>query len=266
MTEPVLRGLGFIGAFVVMGLWEFLAPRRAQGLSRRIRWPANLGIALLNTILTRILFPAAAVGGAIWAQGSGWGLFNRIPTPGWIAVIASVTLLDVAVYAQHVVLHYVPLLWRLHRVHHADVDLDVTSGVRFHPLEILLSLVFKLVVVISLGAPAVAVFAFEMALNLSAMFNHANVRLWPWLDRGLRLVIITPDAHRVHHSIRPDETNSNFGFTISLWDRLFRTWRDQPRDGHEGMTIGLREFRAVKEQRVDQLLLQPFRRHAPIEL
>jgi sterol desaturase/sphingolipid hydroxylase (fatty acid hydroxylase superfamily) len=207
----------------------------------------------------RILFPAGAVGLALLAEAKGWGLLKVWQVPGWVAVAVSVVALDLAIYLQHVMFHAVPALWRLHRMHHADQDFDVTTGARFHPVEIVLSMVLKLAVVAALGAPAVAVLVFEVLLNATAMFNHSNVRLPPALDRLVRWLIVTPDMHRVHHSVLETETNSNFGFNLPWWDRLFGTYRDQPEAGHEAMTIGVRQFRDAEEQRLDRMLTQPFR-------
>jgi sterol desaturase/sphingolipid hydroxylase (fatty acid hydroxylase superfamily) len=257
--EPVIRLGAFAGIFAVMALWEVLAPRRRQVVGRRRRWPANLGIVVLDSVLVRLMFPTAAVGVALYADTHSWGLFHALGVPGWLAVAASLVLLDLTIYLQHVVLHAVPLLWRLHRMHHTDLEFDVTTGARFHPLEILLSLVIKLGVIVALGAPAVAVLAFEVVLNVTSMFNHGNVRLPRQLDRMLRWLLVTPDMHRVHHSWHPDETNSNFGFNLSWWDRLFGTYRASPRDGQIGMTIGINQFRDPRELRLDRMLWQPLR-------
>lgn len=256
--EAGLRLLSFSLVFVTMAGWELLAPRRARSLPRSARWPDNLALVALNTVLLRVLFPLGAVGGAVWAGKAGWGLFSLIGAPTWIAGPAAVLLLDLAIYLQHIAVHRVPALWRLHRVHHADLDLDVTSGSRFHPLEMVLSMLFKLAVIVALGAPPGAVLLFEVLLNAAAMFNHANVGIPPWLDRPLRWVIVTPDMHRVHHSVRPEETNSNFGFNLPLWDRLFGTYRECPQDGQVSATLGLPDLRGPAEQRLDQMLLQPF--------
>ena len=260
MSEPAIRALGVVAVFVAMALWELVAPARGADLPRSVRWPGNLGIAAASTLAERILMPAAAVGGAVWAQVHGVGLFHQVSVPGWAAGLVSFLVLDLAIWGQHLAFHHVPLLWRVHSLHHTDVHLDVTSAVRFHPLEILLSLLFKLAIITVLGAPPGAVLVFEMALNLGAMINHANIRLWRPLERVLRWAVITPDAHRLHHSIRPDETNRNFGFTTSLWDRLFRTTRDEPHGGATALVLGLPHDRAAGDQRLDRLLLQPFRR------
>jgi sterol desaturase/sphingolipid hydroxylase (fatty acid hydroxylase superfamily) len=257
--EPFIRLGAFAGVLVVMAIWEAVAPRRQQRISRARRWPANLGVVALDTIILRILFPTAAVGMALVAKAHGFGLFNAVALPRFVAIIASVILLDLAIYLQHVLFHAVPVLWRLHRMHHADLEFDVTTGVRFHPFEILLSMVIKLSVVAALGAPALAVLLFEVLLNATSMFNHGNVRLRASLDRVLRWIIVTPEMHRVHHSIAPRETNSNFGFNLSWWDRWFGTYRAEPAAGHEGMTIGIEQFRDPHELRLDRMLAQPFR-------
>ena len=258
-NEPAIRLGFFLGVFAVIALWEVLMPRRRRAVSRWVRWPNNLGIVALNTFLLRVLTPTAAVGLALVAGERGWGLFNVVPVPYWLAVVLSVVLLDAAIYLQHVMFHAVPALWRLHRMHHADLDFDVTTGARFHPIEILLSMAIKLAIVVALGPPAVAVLIFEVLLNATAMFNHGNVRI-PWgIDRVLRWLVVTPDMHRVHHSILPQETNSNFGFNLPWWDRLLGTYLAQPAAGHEGMTIGIAQFRTPRDLWLDLMLVQPFR-------
>lgn len=243
---PIRLGF-FFGTFLVMAVWEALAPRRERHLSRTIRWTNNLGLVFFNSLLLRLIFPAAAVGMALFTAGHGWGLLNHYAVPFWVAAPLAVVALDLVIYLQHVLVHAVPLLWRLHRVHHADPDFDVTTGARFHPLEILLSMLIKFAAIAVLGPPVVAVVVFEVLLNATAMFNHGNVRLPARLDRVLRWLVVTPDMHRVHHSAEDDETNSNFGFNLPWWDRLFGTYRAQPRGGHEGMTIGIRGFTAPRE-------------------
>ncbi len=257
--EPVVRLSAFAGIFATMALWEMLAPRRRQTIGRLRRWPSNLGIVLLNTVLVRLAFPVAAVGAALAAETHAWGLFHVLAVPTWLAVVASVILLDLAIYLQHVLFHAVPVLWRLHRVHHADLELDVTTGARFHPIEILLSMVIKLGIIAALGTPAIAVLIFEVLLNATAMFNHGNVRLPQRIDRALRRIVVTPDMHRVHHSVVARETNCNFGFNLPWWDHLFGTYRAQPAAGHEAMTVGIEQFRDPRELRLDRMLLQPFR-------
>jgi sterol desaturase/sphingolipid hydroxylase (fatty acid hydroxylase superfamily) len=243
----VLRLAAFAAVLALMAIWEALAPRRSRALPRGRRWPANLGMVVLNTVIVRALFPAAAVGMALADEAGGWGLLHRYQVPAWIALVAGIVLLDLAIYLQHVMFHAVPALWRLHRMHHADLDIDVTTGARFHPVEIVLSMLVKFAVIAALGVPPTAVLLFELLLNATSMFNHANVRIAPRIEAALRWLLVTPDMHRVHHSVERDETNSNFGFNLSVWDRLFGTYRAQPRAGHEAMTIGIPDFRAAAE-------------------
>jgi sterol desaturase/sphingolipid hydroxylase (fatty acid hydroxylase superfamily) len=257
--EPWIRLGAFAGVFATMALWELMAPRRRQSIGRLRRWPGNLGVVVIDTLLVRLIFPTAAVGVALVAQVGGWGLLPALNAPAWLAIFIAVIVLDLAIYLQHVLFHAVPVLWRLHRMHHADLEIDVTTGARFHPIEILLSMAIKLGVVAALGAPAVAVLIFEVLLNAISMFNHGNVRLPQRLDRVVRWLVVTPDMHRVHHSILPRETNSNFGFNLPWWDRLFGTYRAQPQAGHGAMTIGIEQFRDPRELRLDRMLLQPFR-------
>jgi sterol desaturase/sphingolipid hydroxylase (fatty acid hydroxylase superfamily) len=257
--EPFIR-LGVFGSILAaMVVWELLAPRRRQSIGRASRWPSNIGVVVLDTVLVRLLFPIGAVALALLGEARGWGLFNAFDVSAWVAVPLGIVLLDLAIYLQHVLFHAVPALWRLHRMHHADLEFDVTTGIRFHPIEILLSMGIKLGVVAALGTPAVAVLIFEVLLNATSMFNHSNVCMPAWLDRALRWVVVTPDMHRVHHSIVARETNSNFGFNLPWWDRLFGTYRSQPTAGHDAMTIGIEEFRQPAEQRLDRMLTQPFR-------
>ncbi|MGK7861253.1 sterol desaturase family protein [Falsiroseomonas sp. E2-1-a4] len=257
--EPLLRLLPFAGVFALMAMAEALHPRRSRSQTRWCRWPSNLGIVLLDTLLLRLVFPTAAVGVALAVEAQGGGLLPWLGLSGLAAVVLAILLLDLVIYLQHRLFHAVPLLWRLHRMHHADLDFDVTTGLRFHPLEILTSMLIKLAAVVVLGAPAVAVLLFEILLNATSLFNHANLRLPARLDRVLRRVLVTPDMHRVHHSVVPQETNSNFGFSLAVWDRLFGTYRAQPAAGHAGMTIGLAEFRDPRELRLDRMLVQPLR-------
>jgi sterol desaturase/sphingolipid hydroxylase (fatty acid hydroxylase superfamily) len=257
--EPWIRFAFFAGALAVLASAEALWPRRRRSVGRMQRWPSNLCIVALNTLAARVLLPTTAVGIAMSAELRGWGLLNAYPVASWLAVAVSFIVLDLGIYAQHVAFHRVPVLWRLHRMHHADVDFDVTTATRFHTLEILLSFAIKFAIIVALGAPAVAVLLFEIVLSSAAMFNHANLKLGPRADRWLRLVLVTPDMHRVHHSVHADEHNTNFGFNLPWWDRLFGTYRSAPRDGHERMTIGLERFRSAGEQRLDRLLRQPWR-------
>jgi len=259
-NETWIRLLAFAGVLLIMAIWEQLAPRRARIAARGARWATHLVLVLLNTAVVRVLLPTTAIGVALLAESAGWGLFNRYAFPFWLALVAGVVALDFVIYLQHVMFHAVPAFWRLHRVHHADLDFDATTGVRFHPIEIFLSMLIKFAAIVALGAPAAAVLIFEVLLNATAMFNHGNVGLPRALDRWLRLLVVTPDMHRVHHSVLPHETNSNFGFNLPWWDRLLGTYRDQPEAGHEGMTIGIEGWR--DEQRLERLpgiLLLPFR-------
>ena len=258
-SEWVIRFVAFASVFIALALWELWAPKRRLAIGRPARWPSNLGVLAVDTLLVRILFPVAAVGVALACETYGWGLFNVVSVPFAVATLASVFLLDLAIYLQHVLFHAVPVLWRLHRMHHADLDIDVTTGVRFHPAEILLSLLIKFGIIALLGAPALAVLIFEVLLNATSMFNHSNVRMPLGVDRIVRLLVVTPDMHRVHHSIARAETNSNFGFNFPWWDRLFGTYRAQPAAGHDHMTIGVEVFRDPAELRLDRMLLQPLR-------
>ena len=245
-----LRLTAFIGIFVLMALLELAMPRREPRTGKASRWFTNLMIAGINSLVIRLMAmtaaPIAAFAAALWAQSQGWGLLNWLngsPSwPGWGEVIFAMIVLDLAIYGQHVASHKIPLLWRLHKVHHTDVDFDVTTAVRFHPVEIALSMLWKIIVVVALGASPAAVLLFEVTLNGCAMFNHANIRLPLGLDRVVRMFIVTPDMHRVHHSIYVQEFNTNYGFNLSVWDRLFSTYTDQPRDGHTKMTIGQKSY------------------------
>lgn len=262
-NEAMLRLGVFGGMLAAMVVAERLAPRRRLTQAVAGRWFRNLSIVVLNTVALRLGFfflPTLAVGFAFLVAEQGIGLFNLVALPPVLEVVAAVLLLDLAIWAQHVAFHKVPLFWRLHRVHHADMDIDVTTGLRFHPVEIILSMVFKFAVIALLGPAAVAVLLFEVVLNGAAMFNHANLRLPAWLDRPLRWIIVTPDFHRVHHSTVPSETDSNYGFNLTLWDRLFRTMTPQPRAGHDGMEIGLAEYRDGPRQGLGWMLALPFRR------
>jgi sterol desaturase/sphingolipid hydroxylase (fatty acid hydroxylase superfamily) len=258
-NEPLIRMAFFLGILLAMALLEVAAPRRRREIPRLIRWSNNLGVVVVDTLLVRLIFPVVAVGLAVIAQERSWGLFNVFEAPAWIAFAASVLAFDLAIYLQHVMFHAVPALWRLHRMHHADLEFDVSTGLRFHPVEILLSMGIKLAVVAALGPPAVAVLVFEVLLNATAMFNHSNIRIPAAIDRVLRLVVVTPDMHRVHHSIHPSETNSNFGFNLPWWDRLLGTYRPQPREGHEAMVIGIEQFRTRRDLWLDRMLVQPLR-------
>lgn len=258
--EPLIRVGFFVGVFALVALWELVAPQRVPRLSRRPRWTANLALVLLNTVVVRFAFPATAVGMAALSADRGWGLLNNFALPFWLAVLLAVVAMDFVIWLQHVMVHAVPALWRLHRVHHADLDYDLTTGTRFHPLEIVLSMSIKFATITLLGAPVQAVIIFEVLLSACALFNHGNIRLTAPVDRVLRWFIVTPDMHRVHHSVEDDETNSNFGFSLTWWDRLFGTYRAQPRAGQQGMSIGIRDHRDPQEvARLPGLLAMPFR-------
>ena len=260
-NEALIRLSIFLGLFAVLALVEARWPRRARTQARSARWVTNWAIVILDSLVLRLLaivLPLLAVGAAIDAQGKGWGLFNITGLPGWLEVLLAVLILDALIWAQHLVMHKVPALWRLHRVHHADRDFDVTTAIRFHPVEILISMLIKIGAVYVLGASPWAVLIFEVVLNGMAMFNHANLALPAPVDRALRLLVVTPDMHRVHHSIHRDEHDSNYGFNLSLWDRLFGTYTPQPRQGHDGMTVGL-EWQDDRPSRLGWSLSLPFR-------
>jgi sterol desaturase/sphingolipid hydroxylase (fatty acid hydroxylase superfamily) len=257
--EAAIRLGSFLGVFALMALWEILAPRRKLTQPKGSRWLNNIVLVVFNTSLLRVVFPMAAIGVAQYAQLMQWGLFNLFEVHPAIALVVSVILLDAAIYLQHVMFHAVPLLWRLHRVHHADLDFDVTTGARFHPVEILLSMLIKFAVIVLLGPPLAAVVIFEVLLNAMAMFNHSNVRMPLVLDGVLRRLVVTPDMHRVHHSHLANETNSNFGFNLSVWDRVFGTYRAQPAAGHTDMVIGIDTFRDPAQcVKISGLLFMPF--------
>ncbi|MGZ5916356.1 MAG: sterol desaturase family protein [Methyloceanibacter sp.] len=266
-SDNVLRLASFLAVFVVMALIELAWPKRAPVASKGRRWLTNLGIAGVDGLMLRLMamlaVPVAAVAAAFYAQTHGIGLLNQLAWPEWLKVTLALLVLDLAIWAQHLVSHKVPLFWRLHQVHHADRDIDVTTAVRFHPVEIALSMLWKIVVVVPLGAWPLSVFLFEVILNACAMFNHANIALPAWLDRILRSVIVTPDMHRVHHSVLWREHDSNYGFNLSLWDRLFRTYVAQPEAGHAGMTIGLDPYQSAAPTRFGWSLALPFRQQTP---
>ena len=249
----------FFGTFALVAVWELIAPRRALTVSKILRWSNNIGLVFLNSFIIRLIFPAAAIGMTVFASEHGWGLFNYYQLPLALTVIVSVIAMDFIIYLQHVLVHAVPALWRLHRVHHADPDYDVTTGARFHTLEIIISILIKFATIVVLGPPIVAVVIFEVILNAMSMFNHGNIKLPLGLDKKLRLFIVTPDMHRVHHSVEDDEANCNFGFNLPWWDRLFGTYRDQPRAGHEGMSIGIHNYTDPKQVSwIHGMLLLPF--------
>lgn len=257
-NEAAIRAASFFGIFIVVALWELVGPKRKLSVSKGLRWINNLGIVFFNTLLLCFLALLMAVGLAIMAEEENWGLLNNIAINSYVKMFLAVLILDLIIYWQHVMFHTFPLLWRLHRMHHTDLDFDVTTGSRFHPIEIILSMIIKMLIVAALGAPPVAVVIFEVLLNATAMFNHGNIRIHINADRILRLLVVTPDMHRVHHSVKPDETNSNYGFNFPWWDRLLGTYKAQPEDNHLKMTIGLNQFRESRYLRFHWLLIQPF--------
>lgn len=255
--EPMVRIGFFVGIFVLMASWEVLAPRRHPAFGRAARWPHNLALLAIDVAVLRVLAPGAAIAVAVLGEVRGWGLLNVVTPPVWIGVPMAVVFLDLAIYLQHVAFHAIPGLWRLHRVHHTDLHLDVTTGTRFHPVEILVSTALKCAAVAAIGAPAVAVLAFEVLLNATSMFNHANVRIPEGIERWLRWIVVTPDMHRVHHSAEFNDTSSNFGFSLPWWDRTLGTYRAEPVLGYESMTVGVDAFRDQADLRIDRLLIQP---------
>ncbi|MET0071678.1 MAG: sterol desaturase family protein [Candidatus Thiodiazotropha sp.] len=258
-NELPIRLSFFFGVFALIALWEILSPRRQLTVSKGARWISNLGLIALNTVVLRLLFPAAAVGVAALAHAQDWGLLNHYRLPLPLAAIIAVVAMDFVIYLQHVMVHAVPLLWRLHRVHHADLDYDVTTGARFHTIEIILSMLIKMATILLLGPPLVAVVIFEVLLNATAMFNHGNISIPERLDRVLRLFVVTPDMHRVHHSVHAPLANSNFGFNLPWWDRLFGTYVAQPPEGHVEMEIGVNDFRDPQQvDRLPGMLMMPF--------
>lgn len=257
-VEMGIRISAFAIVFVLLSFWELWRPRRRLVMSKVTRWVANLSVVFLDAVVVRLLFGAGAVGMALLATDRHWGIMNHVEAPLWFKAVLAVIVLDFVLYIQHVLFHAVPLLWRFHMMHHADLDCDVTTGVRFHPVEVALSMVIKLAAVAVIGPSATAIVSFEVLLNATSMFNHSNVRMPAIVDRVLRWMIVTPDMHRVHHSILPRETNTNFGFNVSWWDRLLGTYRSEPAGGHEGMTLGLEQFRDPAHQTIIGILILPF--------
>jgi sterol desaturase/sphingolipid hydroxylase (fatty acid hydroxylase superfamily) len=256
--EAVIRLGFFFGIFILVAIGELLSPRRTLAMSKKVRWFSNLGVVAIDTLAVRLLFPVIGIHVAFTAQQKGFGLLNVVDLPGWMSFIIGILVLDMVVYLQHLMFHAVPLIWRLHMMHHADLDYDVTTGLRFHPVEIIISMFIKMTTIAALGPSVLTVIIFEIILNGTAMFNHGNIKLPLQLDRYLRLLVVTPDMHRVHHSVTIRETNSNFGFNFPWWDRLFGTYRAQPVAGHEGMTIGLSQFRDPKQNNLLRMLILPF--------
>ena len=256
--EPYIRLAFFATIFALVAVVELFAPRRTLVASQQKRWINNILLSLTDTIILRLVFPIFPVGVAIICSGKGWGIFNFIPMPLWLAIISGVVLLDMVIYFQHRMFHLVPIIWRLHKVHHIDQDIDVTTGLRFHPLEMILSMIIKIIAVIIIGAPAVSVVIFEILLNGTTMFNHGNLYIPAFIDRIIRLLIVTPDMHRVHHSVIMKETNSNFSFNFSFWDRIFGTYLAQPENGHLQMKIGLTGYQESKYLQLWPMLIIPF--------
>ncbi|MEM8743699.1 MAG: sterol desaturase family protein [Pseudomonadota bacterium] len=263
ISEAALRLSVFLGIFAILALLELAIPRRKARHTKLRRWLTNLSIAGIDTVVVRLMtllaVPLAAVAAAAWAQANGWGLLNWLDVPGWIALPLAIVVLDLAIWGQHVASHKIPMLWRLHKVHHTDVEFDVTTAVRFHPIEIGLSMLWKIVVVLALGASPWAVVLFEVILNGCAMFNHANITLPQWLDRVVRLFLVTPDMHRVHHSVYRSEHDTNYGFSLSIWDRVFGTYKAQPHDGHVDMVIGQKSHLNENPTKLGWSLRLPFR-------
>ncbi|MDP2575717.1 sterol desaturase family protein [Vibrio penaeicida] len=260
MEDPAIVRLSFfIGGLILFACWEYYAPRKSLTQSKLTRWGNNLGLVGLNSICLAVIMPIVAFDSALQAQQFGFGLFHFFEVPALVNILLSVLILDFAIYVQHVMFHRLPFLWRLHRMHHADQDIDVTTGSRFHPIEIILSMWIKIALVLALGVSPIAIVVFEIVLNVSAMFNHSNGKLPLKLDFWLRKILVTPDMHRVHHSVEVKETHSNFGFFLSVWDQWFGTYRDQPKKGHDEVEIGLPLFRKPKEQQLWKMLTQPFR-------
>lgn len=258
-AEPMIRLAAFLGVLATMSLWEVAAPRRRRDIPRVIRWTNNITLVVFDTLILRMTFPILAVGLAVMSEERGWGLFNNIDVPAWVSIVVSMVMFDLAIYLQHVMFHAVPGLWRMHRMHNADLDFDATTGLRFHPVEIIISMGIKLAAVAALGPPAVAVLMLEVILNATALFNHANIDLSRPVDRVLRLFLVTPDMHRVHHSADPRETNSNYGFNLPWWDRLLGTYVAQPAKGHEKMDIRIEQFDTRRDLWLDRMLIQPLR-------
>ena len=255
--ESVIRFGFFLGTFALMALWEVLAPLRMPGTSKAVRWPNHVMLAAMNIGLVRVLFPLAAVALAVYAGERGIGLFNIIPIPYLLAFVGSLLALDLAIYLFHLLFHAVPALWRVHRVHHADLDIDVSTGVRFHPIQMMLSVIIKSIVILLLGPPALSVLTFEVLSHAITLFNHGNVRIPAALDRVLRWFVVTPDMHRIHHSIHIAETDSNFGFVLPWWDRMFGTYRAEPAGGQVRMVVGIESFRTDRDLWLDRLVLNP---------
>lgn len=262
MDQGFIRLLVFISVLVIMASVEALLPRKKRVMKRSVRWFNNLSLSVLNSIAIKVLGPVTAIAAADYALDNGYGLITQSPIslPLWLEILIGFVILDLLIYFQHVLSHKVPIIWKFHKVHHADRDIDVTTGIRFHPIEVLFSMLYKCGFILLLGPLPIAVFLFEVVLNGSAMFNHANVRLPLWFDKLLRLIIVTPDFHRVHHSTIRKETDSNYGFFLSIWDRIFKTYIAQPKLGHDDMIIGLDEYQTSSPASLNWSLSTPFKK------
>jgi len=258
--EGVERLAIFTGVLAVMILWEVIAPRRQILISRWQRWSANFALSVLSMVLMRVTIATAALWAANTAMENSWGLLHLIDLPAVAGFVISIVLLDLAIYGQHRASHQWKWLWRLHKVHHTDLDFDVTTAIRFHPIEIFISMAYKVVCILIIGVNPVAVVVFEIILSSCALFNHSNIRIPLVIDKVIRLFLVTPDMHRVHHSVIQTETDSNYGFSISIWDRLFNSYIDQPQQGHIEMKIGLTQYQHIKDVNIPKLLLMPFKR------
>ncbi len=263
-TETLIRGGAFLIVFMLLAITEHFAPRRKLSISKIRRWRINLAIVALNPLSVAVVFPFLPIGLALLASEQNWGLLNQWALPYWLKILIGFVVLDFVIYMHHVLHHTLPTLWRLHMMHHADLDFDLTTGLRFHPIEIIISMIIKLAAVAALGVPPIAVLSFEIALNATSMFNHSNIIIPVKTDRFLRLLVVTPDMHRVHHSVIIKETNSNFGFNLPWWDRLFGTYKDQPDKGHTDMVIGLPQYRDQRKLSLPRLLILPFTGHPGI--
>lgn len=256
--ESYIRLGSFLGIFALLTAWEISSPKRELLQLRRFRWFGNIGLIVISSVLIRFLIPTAAVGVALHVEQDQVGFLNHYDMPFFVQFFIAFVLMDLAIYFQHVIFHALPMFWRFHRVHHSDLDCDITTGIRFHPFEMIISILFKFLVIISIGAPVLAVVVFEVVLNAASMFTHSNIKIPQSIERMVRLILVTPDMHRIHHSINENETNSNFGFFISTWDRIFGTYIKEPALGHENMQIGLQGFREPKWQNLRWLIYLPF--------
>ena len=257
--ETQIRLVSFISVFAVMAIWELIAPYRRLRYTRLQRWPHQLTLIVINSIVLKLLFPVAAIGSALWAASEGFGIMNMASLEYWVAIPLSIALLDLAVYGQHLVAHRWNWFWRIHRTHHIDTDYDLTTGLRFHPLEMVISMLYKMLFIVLLGAPTYGVLIFEIILSGSALFNHSNIGLPKKIEPLIRGLIVTPEMHRIHHSTLPNEHNSNYGFFLSCWDRLFQSYTDLASNDDRTMPIGLKIMREPKHKRIDQILMIPFR-------